>query len=395
MKFIGVKLMKYNQNFSLLEQNYIFTKLKEKVSQLRANSKLDVIDLGIGDVKLPLFNCVVSAMKTASEELGNADTFKGYPPSEGYYFLREKIANEYKNFRADISADEVFITDGAKGQLGSITELFGANLEVLFLSPCYVAGAEANVLRGNKVTFLTASEKDGFFPSPPYGKTFDLIYICSPNNPTGETMDENLLSVWVEYALNSGSVIIFDGAYSSFISGDYPKSIFCLPNARKCAIEINSFSKSLGFTGVRCGYTIIPNELFELNKLMKRWLGCRFNGVSYVSQRGAEAIFSKSGREEVKKRINFYKTNAEILKIALKSVNLWYNNTVCSPYVFAKVPNGTTSTDFCELLLEKTQVVATPGNGFGLGGEGYFRLSALATRDEVLKASDRISSFKF
>ena len=387
--------MKYNENFSHLSKNYVFSRLKEMVSNLKSNPQVDLIDLGIGDVKLPLFDCVVSAMKTASEELGKADTFRGYPPSEGYYFLREKIANEYKNFGANISADEVFITDGAKGQLGTITELFSKNLEVLFLSPCYPAGAEANVLYGNKVTYLTASENDGFFPYPPYGKTFDLIYICSPNNPTGETMDENLLSVWVEYALNSGSVIIFDGAYSSFITGDYPKSIFCLPNARKCAIEINSFSKSLGFTGVRCGYTIIPNELFELNKLMKRWLGCRFNGVSYLSQRGAEAIFSKQGREEVKKRVNFYKSNAEILKIALKSVNLWYNNTVCSPYVFAKVPNGMTSSDFCELLLEKTQVVATPGNGFGLGGEGFFRLSALTTREEVLKASDRFSSLKF
>lgn len=381
--------MKYNPNFLKLEENYIFNDLKIQVQNLK-NNGAEIIDLGIGDVKLPISSLVSDAMKKASVDLADKKGFLGYPPAQGYDFLREKIAENYFLEGATVNQDEIFITDGAKGQLGSIMELFQRKVKVLFLTPCYPAGAESNILLGNDVTYLSGSADDYFIPYPPIDKTYDVIYICSPNNPTGSAFTHKDLSAWVNYALSIGGVIIYDGAYSSFLPDGYPKTIYAIPNAKKCAIEIRSFSKSLGFTGVRCGFTVIPKDLGECNNLWKRRLGCRFNGVSYISQKGAEAIFCKAGKEEVKKRINFYKTNAEILKIALKNKNLWYNNTVSSPYVFAKVPTGKTSREFCKEMLEKISVVATPGSGFLLGGEGFFRLSAFETRDRILQAADRI-----
>ena len=384
--------MKYNQNFYKLEKNYIFSELKEQKLALKEKG-IDVIDLGIGDVKLPIFPLVANAMKNASLQLASKKTFLGYPPAEGYLFLRSKIAENYLLEGGNILEDEIFITDGAKGQLGSILELFGFGANVLFLTPCYPAGAESNILLGNNVTYLYGSEEDGFIPSPPLNKSYDVIYICSPNNPTGYAFSFSDLSTWVNYAISTKAVIIYDGAYSAFLPDGYPKTIYAVKGAKQCAIEIRSFSKSLGFTGIRCGFTVIPKTLGNYNSLWKRRLGCRFNGVSFITQKGAESIFCKDGKEEVKKRINFYKTNAEILKIALKNKNLWYNNTMSSPYVFAKVPYKKTSREFCKEMLEKTHVVATPGCGFLAGGEGYFRLSAFETRENVLKAADRILTF--
>lgn len=383
--------MKYNENFFNLTQNYVFNELKLKVKAKKLKGDTSIIDLGIGDVKLPLFDCFIREMKQAVDDMGKESSFHGYAPAEGYDFLREAISNYYSDMKIDLGADEIFITDGAKGPLGSICELFGRELNTLFLSPCYPAGAEANVLYGNKVTYLCGLPEDGFFPNPPFGKKYDLIYICSPSNPTGSVMTYRQLSTWIDYALSVGGIIIFDGAYSAFISGDFPKSVYHYSKAKRCAIEINSFSKSLGFTGIRCGYTVIPKEVGDYNKIYKRWLGCRFNGVNYIAQRGASAFFTAEGRECVKKRINFYKTNSEIVKIALKNKNLWYNSTVSSPYIFAKTPHGYTSTEFCSLLLEKIGVVGTPGVGFGEGGEGYFRLSAFSSRREIIEASDRIN----
>ena len=381
--------MKYNENFNKLEENYVFNDLKLQILN-RKNTEVELIDLGIGDVKLPIFPIIANAMKKAVEEMTDKKTFLGYPPAQGYPFLREKIAKNYFLEGAEISSDEIFISDGAKGQLGSVLELFGKGAKVLFLTPCYPAGAEANILYGNEVTYLTGNQENRFIPSPPIDKSYDVIYICSPNNPTGSAFTHKDLKSWVNYALFTGAVIVYDGAYSSFLPDNYPKTIYSVDGAKGCAIEIRSFSKSLGFTGIRCGFTVIPNQLGEYNKLWKRRLGCRFNGVSYVTQRGAEAIFCKEGKEEVKKRINFYKSNVEILKIALKNKNLWYNNTVSSPYVFAKAPCGKTSREFCKELLEKLCIVATSGSGFLVGGEGYFRLSAFETRKKILEASDRI-----
>lgn len=386
--------MKYNENFFKLKNDYVFSDLAQKVASKKSQGGDKIIDLGIGDVKLPLFKSVVLAMQNACLELGEEPTFRGYPPAQGYKFLRDKIAEEYQNIGANILADEIFITDGAKGQLGGILELFGHGAKTLFLTPCYPAGAEANILYGNQVTYLPAQKDDGFVHHPPFGKFYDLIFMCSPNNPTGTALDHATLSLWIDYAISTGAVIIYDSAYSAYLTGDYPKSIYSLPRANRCAIEINSFSKSLGFTGVRCGYNVIPNALGDYNKLWKRRLACRFNGVSYPSQRGAEAIFCAEGKKEAINRINFYKTNAEILKIALKNLNLWYNNNVCSPYVFASTPSGMSSADFCSKLLMEKSVVATPGVGFGEGGEGFFRLSAFGDRQEILTASDRLKTFK-
>ncbi len=381
--------MKINENFSKLEQNYIFNDLKIQVERQKERGE-EIIDLGIGDVKLPIFPIITSAMKKACDDLSDKKSFLGYPPAQGYSFLREKIAQNYLLEGANVNSDEIFITDGAKGQLGNVLELFGNGAKVLFLSPCYPAGAEANLLYGNDVTFLSGNQENSFIPYPPYAKNYDLIYICSPNNPTGSAFDHENLKEWIIYAQKTGAIIIYDGAYSAFLPDGYPKSIYAISGAKNCAIEIRSFSKSLGFTGIRCGFTVVPNQLKNYNQLWKRRMGCRFNGVSYVTQKGAEAIFCAKGKEEVKKRINFYKTNAEILKIALKNKNLWYNNTVSSPYVFAKTPKGTSSREFCKQMLEKISVVATPGSGFLQGGEGYFRLSAFDTRENILKASDRI-----
>lgn len=381
--------MNYNKNFDKLENEYIFNKIRQSATSFK-NKGISLIDLGVGDVKLPLFEETVSAMKNACEEMQEEKTFRGYPPANGYEFLRDKISSNYFSIGADVFSDEIFVTDGAKGQLGNITELFDYGINVLFQSPCYPAGAESNVLRGNNVDYLITSEQDNFIPYPPIGKRYDLIYLCSPCNPTGATMSRKDLSIWIEYALKTGAIIIFDGAYDEFIFGDYPKSIYQIKGARECAIEIRSFSKSLGFTGIRCGYTVIPKSLKNLNNLYFQWLGRRFNGVSYISQRGAETFFDKGVKTKLQKRINFYKTNTEILKIALKNLNLWYNNSVCSPYVFAKTPNGTNSTDFCQKLLENLGIVATPGSGFLRGGEGYFRLSAFCKREAVLDASDRL-----
>ena len=383
--------MKLNGNFNKLSGEYVFSQIRKIALETKIKSDDFVIDLGVGDVRLPLFKETVSAMKKACDEMQNQITFKGYPPAEGYSFLREKIANEYLGGGMDICFDEVFITDGAKGQLGNVLELFERGIDVLFQAPCYPAGAESNVILGNNVSFAVGNKENGFIPYPPINKRYDVVYLCSPNNPTGSVMNKSDLKSWVNYALNTNAVIIFDSAYSAYVSGDYPRSIYQIENAKYCAIEINSFSKSLGFTGIRCGYTVIPKELNGLNSLYQKWLGRRFNGVSYISQRGAESIFDKECRQKLIKRINYYKTNAEILKIALKNLNLWYNNTVCSPYVFAKTPNGVTSWEFCAMLAKKLSIIATPGSGFLQGGEGYFRLSAFAHRDDVLDASDRLT----
>lgn len=386
--------MKYNKNFDRLGGEYVFSKIKREASSLE-ESERKIIDLGVGDVKLPLFKKTVEKMTVACKEMADVKTFKGYPPADGYQFLRDKIANEYQFLGAFIDFDEIFITDGAKGQLGNITELFDSKINVLFQSPCYPAGAEANLLRGNFVDFAVGYEDNGFIPYPKIDKKYDLIYLCSPCNPTGSVLTKKELSVWVNYALKTDAVIIFDNAYSSFIEGDYPKTIYEIEGSKRCAIEINSFSKSLGFTGIRCGYTIIPKQLKNLNVLYRQWLGRRFNGVSYVSQRGAESFFDSDCKKQLKKRIDFYKTNTKILKIALKNCNLWYNNTVCSPYVFAKTPKGVSSVDFCKNILLKQRIIATPGSGFLQGGEGYFRLSAFCTREDALTASDRLSELSF
>lgn len=383
--------MKYNENFGKLRKTYVFGEMREKVAAARAGGK-KIIDLGVGDVTEPLFSVTTDAMKKACEEMGEKQTFRGYPPSQGYAFLREKIAARYGG---EISPDEVFITDGAKGELGNICGLFSRGKKVLFPTPCYPAPIEANLLYGNDVHALKTFAEDGFLAFPPYGTTYDLIYLCSPQNPTGAFFGKELLSLWIRYALNTGAIIIFDSAYSEFVPDGEIKNAYSISGAKNCVIEINSYSKSLGFTGVRCGYTIIPNSVGRLNELKKRYSGCRFNGVSYITQRGAETFYTPEGEREIKKRINFYKTNADILKIALKKANLWYNIGRASPYAFVKSPEGYSGDEFCKYLLDEFGVAVTPGSGFSEGGEDFVRFSAFCSRKDALEAADILCGAKF
>lgn len=386
--------MKINSAFDALPKSYVFARLAEKVAAAKKTFCGRIIDLGVGDVKLPLPEIFVREMKLAADEMQNRETFRGYPPTGGYPFLREAIANKYIEDGAKVSPDEIFVSDGAKSELGNVAELFEKGIKVLFAAPCYPAGAEANVILGNDVEFLHATSEDGFIPVPPYGKAYDLIYLCSPNNPTGATFSYKELKAWVDYALSANAVIVYDGAYSSYVSGDKPKTVYAVPYADRCAIEIRSFSKSLGFTGIRVGFTVVPKNLGRLNALWKRRLGARFNGVSYISQRGAAAAFTPLGKKETEKRVNFYKTNASILKIAFQNRKIWYNNTCCSPYVYARCPDGMTSEEFSDLVLTKAGICCTPSSGFA-GKENFVRFSAFALREDVTEAADRIEKLIF
>lgn len=382
--------MKLNENVALLPDDYIFAAVRKKAETFARTSGTKLVDLGVGDVKLPLFTATVDAMKKACDELGKKETFRGYPPAEGYMFLREKISETI--YGGAISPDEIFITDGAKGALGSVSELFARGIKILFPTPAYPAGAEANILLGNRVDTLVTRPEEDFMPFPPYGEKYDVIYLCSPSNPTGAVMTKKLLGEWVDYALSTDAIIVFDAAYSVFTANGEPKSIYEIPRAKECATEINSFSKSMGFTGVRCGYEVVPKSTGELYRIKKRMVGVRTNGVSYVSQRGAETFFSPDGYKEVTDRAEFYKTNADVIKIALKNADLWYNNTRSTPYVFAKCPDGFTSTTFCDELLCDYGIIATPGSGFGDGGEGFVRFSAFCSRSDALEFLDRITA---
>ena len=379
--------MKYNPEFDKLPESYVFRRISALVAAMK-NSSRKVLDLGVGDVKLPLFPKAVEEMKKACDELGNATTFKGYPDARGLPSLRKKIADDYFSRGINIKEDEIFVSDGAKSDLSGLFALFGRDADVLIPEPCYPAYAEAAVLYGDRVTFVPSSEQDGFIPFPPYSKAFDVIFLCSPNNPTGAAMTADELSLWVGYALKTGAVIIFDGAYSDYADEGYPRSVYEVRGAENCAIEVRSFSKPFAFTGVRCGYTVIPRSLGKYNALWNRKLGCTFNGVSYVSQKGAEAFFDAETKKQVKKRINYYKDNAEIIKTALAKAGTRYALGRSSPYVFAKCPKGYSSEEFCAALVEKHGLVTTPGSAFGASGEGFFRLSAFAPRDEIFRAAD-------
>ena len=341
--------MKYNENFLKLKNDYLFARISRLAEEVASSGK-EVIDLGIGDLKLPLFKGIGEAMAKCALDLGKEGLFKGYPPAEGSEELRAKISRNYKTENADISPDEIFVSDGAKGELGGIAELFGGSAKILMPEPYYPAAAEALYLAGNEITFLPCRKEEGFIPYPPFGKVFDAVYLCSPNNPTGSAMDGRDISLWINYALSTGAVIVFDGAYSAYAGQGIPKTIYAVKGAKDCAIEIRSFSKSYGFTGIRCGFTVVPKTLGKYNELWKRRLKCRTNGVSRISQAGAIACFDPETVAEREKRIKYYKTNAEIVKFALKKKNLWYNISCSSPYVFAECPAGQNSEDFVKKL---------------------------------------------
>lgn len=387
--------IKVNENFFNVKKNYLFSEIAKRVNAYSAERpEAKIVRLGIGDVTLPLSPVVVEAMKKAADEMGNAATFRGYAPEYGYDFLREAIAEYYKKFPVDLSAEEIFVSDGAKSDVGNIVDILGDN-EILIPDPVYPVYLDSNIMSGRKVSFLKGSQENGFLPLPdgveekPY-----VIYLCSPNNPTGAVYSREGLKKWIDFANKTGSLIIFDSAYEAFISGDYPHSIYEIEEARSCAVEICSFSKTAGFTGTRCAWSVFPDELTvgenKLSYLWSRRQATKFNGVPYVVQRAAEAALSAEGQAQCREAIAYYMENARIIGEVLKEKGIEFTGGENSPYLWLKCPNGMKSWEFFDFLLENAQVVGTPGAGFGEAGEGYFRLTSFGSRESTLEAADRL-----
>ena len=383
--------MNINKNYDNLEQSYLFSTVAKKVSEFSSkNPDKKIIKLGIGDVTLPLCKKVIDAMHKAVDEMGVQATFRGYGPEQGYDFLRKAVQGYYKTHNVELDLDEIFISDGAKSDLGNILDLFSQDNTVLVPDPVYPVYVDTNIMAGRKVIFIDANGDNCFLPLPDKNVKADLIYICSPNNPTGAAYNREQLKVWVDYAREMGAIILFDAAYECFISDEeIPHSIYEIEGAKDCAIEFCSLSKMAGFTGTRCGYTIVPNALGKLNKMWLRRQTTKFNGVPYIVQRAAEAVFTEEGQKEIKENLNYYKENAKIISETLKKCNIWHVGGKYSPYIWLKCPNNMKSWEFFDYLLEKAQVVGTPGSGFGNNGEGYFRLTSFGSKENTVEAMAR------
>ncbi len=386
--------MNINENYLNLEQSYLFSTVAKKVSEFSNNNPdKKIIKLGIGDVTLPLCKVVVDALHKAVDEMGAQATFRGYGPEQGYDFLREAVKGYYKKHNVELNLDEIFISDGAKSDLGNILDLFAKDNVVLVPDPVYPVYVDTNVMAGRKVVFADANGDNEFLPLPDENVKADIIYICSPNNPTGAVYNKEQLKKWVDYAKSMNAIILFDAAYECFISDEnLPKSIYEIEGAKDCAIEFCSLSKTAGFTGTRCGYTIVPENLGKLNKFWLRRQTTKFNGVPYIVQRGAEAVFSEAGQKEIKENINYYKENAKLISDTLTKCGIWHVGGKHSPYIWLKCPNNMTSWEFFDFLLEKIQVVGTPGSGFGKNGEGYFRLTSFGSKENTAEAMKRFES---
>ncbi len=377
--------MSLNENFSLLPKDYLFAYVSNRISQhVKSKTGNDLCRLGIGDVTLPIVEEVKNAMITAVEEMSCQKTFKGYGDELGYDFLRNDIKGYYQELGVEISSDEVFVTDGAKSDLAFLSELFSCNDVVLIFDPVYPAYRDVNLLAGRKIICSSCNKENDFLPLPNSKDNPDVIYICSPNNPTGATFTLKGLKAWVDYAKDVGAIIVYDCAYSQFITDDKPKSIYLVSGAEDVAVEVNSFSKWAGFTGLRCGYTVVRRKNKKLYDYYRRAKQSKFNGVSFVTQRRAQAIFAQNGKAQIGKNIDYYVNNFNLLTKALKEHGIYFTGN--APYVFMEVPKNINSVDYFERLL-KLGVVCTPGSGFGLGGEGYVRLSCFATKEEVLKGA--------
>ncbi|MBQ1333885.1 MAG: LL-diaminopimelate aminotransferase, partial [Clostridia bacterium] len=388
--------MRINENYGNLKENYLFSDIARKVNEYKASHPdADVIRLGIGDVTLPLCKSVVDAMVKATLEMGKKETFRGYGDEQGYSFLQEAVAGYYKNRGVSLDISEIFISDGAKSDLGNMLDLFSTDNTALIPDPVYPVYVDTNIMAGRKIAFLNANEENGFLPLPDENTKGDIVYICSPNNPTGAVYDREGLKKWVDWANACGAVILFDAAYEAFISDDsLPHSIYEIEGARTCAVEVCSLSKTAGFTGTRCGYTVVPEALIRGGKsLRKMWLRrqtTKFNGVPYIVQRGARAVFTDAGQREIMENIAYYKENARIIADALGRAGIAFSGGVHSPYIWLRCPGGMTSWEYFDLLLNKANVVGTPGAGFGKNGEGYLRLTAFGDRGRIKEAVERI-----
>jgi len=405
-----------NENYLHLEESYLFSTINKKVEKYqKENPEANIISMGIGDVTRPLPQAVIKAFKKAVEEMGRKETFKGYGPEQGYSFLREAIIeNDYKPRGVELNLEEVFISDGAKCDTANIQEIFSTENKIAITDPVYPVYVESNVMAGRggpldkkgrykNITYLPCTAENNFQPPTPEEKV-DLIYLCYPNNPTGTSLTKDQLKEWVDYAMDNKSIILFDGAYEAYIQEErIPHSIYEIEGAREVAIEFRSFSKTAGFTGTRCAYTIVPEELeaedsqgktHQVNKLWKRRQTTKFNGVSYPVQVAAAATYTEKGRKEIKESIKYYMENARIIRESLEDTSLEYYGGVNAPYIWVKTPNMS-SWQFFDKLLEEAQVVVTPGTGFGPSGEGYFRLTAFNTRKNTKEAMKRIKKIEF
>ncbi len=387
--------MKINKHYLELENSYLFKTIAKKAADYKnEHPEADIIKMGIGDVTLPLPECAVKAMGEAVSEMGKKETFHGYPESFGEDFLLSAIKSHYEKIGVKVYTDEIVATSGAKEDVANILDIFSDDVTVLIPDPVYPVYLDTNIMAGHKVIFSEANGENGFLPMPDGSKKADIIYLCSPNNPTGAAYDYDSLKKWVDFALATGAVIFYDAAYEMFITDDSPRSIFLIPGAERCAIEFCSFSKTAGFTGVRCGYTVIKKELtsdsVRLLDLWKRRQSTKFNGVSYIVSRGAAAVFSDEGEKEIRENIAYYRENTKMMTEAFSSLGFTYYGGKNSPYVWLSCPFGMKSWEFFDFLLEKCNVIATPGEGFGSCGEGYIRLSGFGTHEKTREAMERI-----
>ncbi len=403
-------MYKINDNYLKLQGNYLFSTIAKKVNAYKeSNPEANIIRLGIGDVTRPLVPSIIEALHKAVDEMGTEEGFRGYGPEQGYEFLREAIAKQdYQARGCNIDADEIFISDGSKCDVGNIQEIFALNNKVAICDPVYPVYVDSNVMAGrtgafnpgtggfDRLIYMPCLKDNGFIPELPK-EVPDLIYLCFPNNPTGMTISKHRLQEWVDYANKNGSIILYDAAYEAYITEpDVPHSIYECEGARTCAIEMHSFSKNAGFTGLRLGYMVIPKELVSngvtLHSLWNRRHGTKYNGAPYIVQRAGEAVYSERGKSELKDQVNYYLNNAKIIKEGLADAGYEVYGGVNAPYIWLKVPDNKTSWEFFDTLLNEVQVVGTPGVGFGANGEGYFRLTAFGTYENTKEALKRIKN---
>ena len=386
--------MKINKNYYDLTESYLFSTIARKVKAYSdAHPDANITKLGIGDVTLPLAPSVISAMHKAVDDQASAATFHGYGPEQGYEFIKAPIQAYYKRRGVDLDINEIFISDGAKSDIANIMDIMDNDNIVIMPDPVYPAYLDVNIMLGRKVLFTIGNKENGFKPMPDKSVKADIIYICSPNNPTGAVYNKEEFKAWVDYALSNKAIILFDAAYEAYVSSDdLPRTIYEVEGAKDCAIEICSLSKTAGFTGTRCGYTIVPKELYngEMNKFWLRRQTTKFNGTSYVVQCGAAAVFTEQGQKEIKEQVAYYMNNAHIIHEELKKAGIWHVGGENSPYIWLQCPDGMTSWDYFDALLDEGHVVGTPGVGFGAHGEGFFRLTGFGNREKTEDAIKRL-----
>ena len=389
--------MKLSKWCTELKKNYLFQIINEKTKKFKyEHPDLKLINMGIGDVSLPLSHSIVNACKLASQEMGNIETFRGYGPSGGYEFLKKSIQSDYSSRNISIDLDEIFISDGAKSDMSNILDIFSSDNTCIIPDPVYPVYLDTSIMKNTVIKFANCTEENDFLPLPDMSVKADIIYICSPNNPTGASYSKSQLKQWVDYANYCDAIILYDAAYESFIQDDSCRSIFEVEGADLCSIEFKSFSKSAGFTGMRCGYSIVSKKLkrqnISINSVWSRRHSTKFNGVPYIIQRAAEASLSPEGKKECKKLLEYYKKNTRLVSDLLNKHSIKFFGGTNSPYVWMKCPGNMKSWEFFDYMLENFQIIGTPGSGFGENGENYFRLSCFGLHENVLEACKRLES---